>query len=54
MGQGQVPASADRVIGETGGELVVMQPTEMPLHQHFIAVSTENGNQGSLTDAVVL
>ena len=32
----------------------MLQPTEMPLHQHFIAVSTENGNQGSLTDAVVL
>jgi microcystin-dependent protein len=26
----------------------------MPQHNHFVAISTENGAQGTLTDAVVL
>jgi microcystin-dependent protein len=44
MGQGQGPGLTDRLIGETGGvSNVNLIPTEMPLHNHLIAGSTENG-----------
>jgi microcystin-dependent protein len=55
MGQGQGAGLSQRLLGEQGGEpFVTLLQTEMPLHNHFVAVSTENGNQGSLTNAVVL
>jgi len=44
MSQGQGPGLTDRFIGETGGvSNVNLIPTEMPLHNHLIAGSTENG-----------
>jgi microcystin-dependent protein len=44
MSQGQGPGLTDRFIGETGGvSNVNLIPTEMPLHNHQIAGSTENG-----------
>jgi microcystin-dependent protein len=55
MGQGQGAGLSQRFLGDPGGEpFVTLLQTEMPLHNHFVAVSTENGNQGSLTNAVVL
>jgi microcystin-dependent protein len=55
MGQGQGAGLSQRLLGDPGGEpFVTLLQTEMPLHNHFVAVSTENGNQGSLTNAVVL
>lgn len=55
MAQGQGNGLSERFLGETGGETsVTLLQTEMPQHNHFVAISTENGAQGTLTDAVVL
>jgi microcystin-dependent protein len=44
MGQGQGPGLSERFLGETGGVAnVTLILSEMPLHNHLIAGSTENG-----------
>jgi microcystin-dependent protein len=55
MAQGQGNGLSERFLGETGGETSVnLLQAEMPQHNHFVAISTESGAQGTLTDAVVL
>lgn len=55
IGQGQGTGLAERFLGEEGGEPnVTLLSTEMPTHNHFFDVSTENGTQGTLTNGVVL
>lgn len=55
LNQGQGAGLSDRFLGESGGEqFVTLLQTEMPVHNHNFAVSTENGAQGTLTNQVVL
>jgi microcystin-dependent protein len=55
MNQGQGAGLSQRFLGESGGEeFVTLLQTEMPLHTHNFAVSTENGAQGTLSNEVVL
>jgi microcystin-dependent protein len=44
IGQGNGPGLSQRFLGESGGEqFVTLLQTEMPLHNHLIQGSTENG-----------
>ncbi|MBZ9997832.1 phage tail protein [Mesorhizobium sp. BH1-1-4] len=56
VGQGQGSGGlSERFLGETGGEPnISLLTSEMPQHNHFVAISTENGAQGTLTNGVVL
>ena len=55
LNQGQSSTGTQYFLGETGGEeFLTLLQSEMPLHNHNFAISTENGAQGTLTDQVVL
>ena len=44
ISQGQSPGNSDRFLGESGGsQNINLIQAEMPLHNHFIQGSTENG-----------
>jgi microcystin-dependent protein len=53
--QGQGPGLSQRFLGEPGGsQFVTLLQSEMPVHNHRVNVTGENGTQGSLTAGVVL
>ena len=53
--QGQGQGLSEYFLGQNGGtETVTLLESEMPAHNHFWAVTGENGTQGSLTNNVVL
>jgi microcystin-dependent protein len=53
--QGKGGGLSERFLGESGGEpFVTLLSSEMPIHNHNFAVSTENGTQGTLSNQVVL
>jgi microcystin-dependent protein len=55
MHQGKGGGLTQRFLGEMSGTpTVTLLTTEIPIHNHFINVSGENGTQGSLTSGVVL
>jgi microcystin-dependent protein len=55
LNQGQGPGLSDYFLGQQGGEeFLTLLQSEMPVHNHNFAVSTEAGVQGTLTNEVVL
>jgi len=55
MQPGRGPGLTDRRLGQRGGvETVTLTEAQMPNHNHSFRVTAENGEQGSLTDSVVL
>ncbi|SDT96935.1 phage tail protein [Halopseudomonas salegens] len=55
MHPGRGPGLTDRRLGERGGvEQVTLSEAQLPNHHHSLRVTQENGEQGSLTDNVVL
>lgn len=55
MHPGRGPGLTSRRLGERGGvETVTLSEAQMPNHKHTYRATTENGEQGSLTNAVAL
>jgi microcystin-dependent protein len=55
LNQGQGPGLSDYFLGQQAGEqFVTLLTSEMPVHNHNFAISTENGVQGTLNGQVVL
>jgi microcystin-dependent protein len=55
LNQGQGPGLSDYFLGQQGGEeFLTLLQSEMPVHNHNFAVSTEAGVQGTLNNEVVL
>ena len=54
MHPGRGPGLTDRRLGQRGGgETVTLSTDQIPTHTHTLRGSSENGEQGSLTDNVV-
>jgi microcystin-dependent protein len=51
MNIGQGSGLSERFLGESGGEqFVTLLQTEIPAHQHFVSVSTQDGNEPAPAD----
>jgi microcystin-dependent protein len=55
LNQGQGSGLSNYFLGQQGGEqFITLLQSEMPVHNHNFAISTENGVQGTLNGQVVL